>query len=47
MNNNKFNYMFIKTKRISDDVNYILYRKTITDLSKSIYLFEEILKDYQ
>ena len=44
MNNN---YRFIKTKRISDDVDFIRSRKTITDLSQSIDRVQEILENYE
>ena len=44
MNNN---YRFIKTKRISDDVNFIRGKKTICDLSQSIDRVQEILENYE
>ena len=47
MNNNQFNYRFIKTKRISDDVNFIRGKKTICDLSQSIDRVQEILENYE
>ena len=47
MNNNQFNYRFIKTKRISDDVNFIRGKKTICDLTQSIDRVQEQLEDYQ
>jgi hypothetical protein len=46
MNNNQFNYRFIKTKRINQD-EYNRPRSTITDLSQSIDRVEEILENYQ
>jgi hypothetical protein len=47
MNNNQFNYRFIKTIKISDDVNYIRAKKTICDLTQSIDRVQEILENYQ
>lgn len=47
MNNNQFNYRFMKTKKISDDVNYIRPKKTISDLVQTQDKVEEILEDYQ
>jgi len=44
MNNN---YRFIKTKRISDDVNFIRGKKTITDLMQTQDNVEQQLEDYQ
>ena len=47
MNNNQFNYRFIKTKKISDDVNFIRGKKTITDLMQTQDNVEQQLEDYQ
>jgi hypothetical protein len=47
MNNNQFNYMFSKTKRISQDISYNRPRSTICDLTQSIERVQEILEDYQ
>ena len=46
MNNNQFNYRFIKTKRISQD-NYQKPKKTITDLVQTHDSVQEILENYQ
>ena len=46
MNNNQFNYRFMKTKRISQD-NYQKPKKTITDLVQTHDSIQEILENYQ
>jgi len=46
MNNNQFNYRFIKTKRINED-DYNRPRKTITDLMQTQNNVEQKLEDYQ
>lgn len=46
MNNNQFNYRFMKIKRISED-NYQKPKKTITDLVQTQDKVQEILENYQ
>ena len=46
MNNNQFNYRFMKTKKITDD-NYIRPRSTICDLMQTQNNVEQQLEDYQ
>lgn len=46
MNNNQFNYRFMKIKRISED-NYHKPKKTITDLVQTQDKVQEILENYQ
>ena len=45
MNNNQFNYMFMKTKKINED-DYQRPKKTITDLMQTIDNVEQKLEDY-
>ncbi len=47
MNNNQFNYIFSKTKKISDDIGYIRAKKTICDLMQTQERVEEQLENYQ
>ena len=47
MNNNQFNYMFIKTKKINDDIGYIRPKKTISDLMQTQNNVEQQLENYQ
>ncbi len=46
MNNNQFNYRFMKIKRISED-NYQKPKKTICDLVQTQDKVQEILENYQ
>lgn len=47
MNNNQFNYMFSKTKRISQDISYNRPLKTISDLMQTQNNVEQQLENYQ
>jgi hypothetical protein len=47
MNNNQFNYIFSKTKRICDDIGYIRPKKTISDLMQTQNNVEQQLENYQ
>ena len=47
MNNNQFNYIFSKTKRISQDISYNRPLKTISDLMQTQNNVEQQLEDYQ
>lgn len=47
MNNNQFNYIFSKTKRISQDISYNRPLKTISDLMQTQNNVEQQLENYQ